>query len=386
MRIGIDCRALQDSFIAGIGYYIHYLLQNLAKIDKKNQYTLFNNSFRKSFLEDIPKYEYENFRQVIFRIPNVFFSGISGTILGRLIPTEKLTGPIDVFHATNFLVPYGQYVKFISTVYDLSILKFMQFHPLKRRLIFSKSKLLNSMRNARAVIACSEATKRDIIDILKVRPEKIKVIYVATSPEFKKIDNKQLIHNVLRKYSLPQKYILYVGTLEPRKNITRLIEAFKKIKEKMKRGYKLILIGGKGWYYKDIFSTIDRLKLNNSVIYLGYILREDLPPIVSGAEAFIYPSLYEGFGLPPLEAMACGVPTLVSDVSCFPEIAADAALRVNPYSIDDIAEGIYRILTDETLRETLRQKGLERVKIFSWEKTARETLKLYNEVYSGKYS
>lgn len=385
MNIGIDCRALQDSFIAGIGYYINYLLHNLAKIDNENRYILLYNSFRKSFLKGAPKYEYENFRQVMFRIPNVFFSGISGTPISALLPIERLMGGIDIFHATNYLLPYCSHARSILTIYDLSILKFSQFHPLKRRIVFSKGRLSNSAKACDAVIACSEATKTDIVDILNVRPEKIKVIYAAISPEFSKIDNKQLIDNVLKKYSLPEKYILYVGTLEPRKNVARLIEAFKKIKDRVKGEYRFVLIGGRGWHYKDIFATINRLRLDDSVVYLDYLTREDLPPILNGAEAFVYPSLYEGFGLPPLEAMACGVPTVVSKVSCFPEVVGDAALKVNPYSIDDIADGIYRILTDGGLRETLRQKGLERVKNYSWERTARETLTLYNEVYEGKY-
>lgn len=385
MNIGIDCRALQDSFIAGIGYYIHYLLHNLAKIDKENRYILLYNSFRKSFLKGAPKYEYENFRQVMFRIPNIFFSTISGTMLSRLIPAERLTGPVDIFHATNFLVPYVKYAKIILTIYDLSILKFCGFHPVKRRFVFSKSRLYYSARNCHRIITCSEATKKDVVDILEARPEKVKVIYGAISPEFKELDSNELIQEAMKRYSLPEKYILFVGTLEPRKNIVRLIEAFKKIKDKLKGEFKLILIGGRGWYYKDIFATIKRLGLDDSVRYLDYIAREDLPPILNGAEAFVYPSLYEGFGLPPLEAMACGVPILVSDVSCFPEVFGDSALRVDPYSVDEIADGIYRILTDRNLREALRQKGLKKAREYSWERTARETLALYNEVYTGKY-
>lgn len=385
MNIGIDCRALQDSFIAGIGYYINYLLHNLAKIDNKNRYILLYNSFRKSFLKGAPKYEYENFRHVMFRIPNIFFSTISGTMLSRLIPTESLTGPIDIFHATNFLVPYVKYAKIILTIYDLSILKFQRFHPLKRRFVFSKSRLYYSAKNCHRIITCSEATKQDIVDILKVKPEKIKVIYGAISPEFKELDSNEVIQEAMKRYSLPEKYIIFVGTLEPRKNVARLIKAFKKIKDRIKEKYKLILIGGRGWYYKDIFATINRLGLDDSVVYLDYVTRKDLPPILNGAEAFVYPSIYEGFGLPPLEAMACGVPTLVSDLSCFPEVFGDSALKVNPYSVNDIADGIYRILTDENLREVLRQKGLERARGYSWEKTARETLTLYNQVYSGRF-
>lgn len=385
MRIGVDCRAMQDSFIAGIGYYIYYLLSNIARLDTQNSYRLLYNSYRRDFIDNAPCFTHPNFSTIKFRIPNVFFSGISGTPISILIPIEKLIGRVDIFHATNYLLPYCKYGKSILTIYDLSILKFREFHPLKRRMVFNKSRLLNSVRDTKAVIAISEATKRDIVEILNVRPEKIKVIYAAISSEFSKIDDRQLIENAIRKYSLPKKYILFVGTLEPRKNVARLIEAFKKTKDRIKGEFKLILIGGRGWYYKDIFATISRLRLNDNVVCLDYIARGDLPLILNGAEAFVYPSLYEGFGLPPLEAMACGVPTLVSDVSCFPEVVGDGALRVDPYSVDDIADGVYRILTDANLRETLEQRGLERVRDYSWEKTARETLTLYNEVYSGKY-
>ena len=385
MRIGIDCRATQDSFIAGIGYYIHYLLQNIAGIDKENEYILLYNSFRKSFLKGAPEYKYENFRNVIFRIPNPVFSGIAGTSLAGLIPVENLTGKIDIFHATNFLLPYCKYARSILTIYDLSILKFNNFHPLKRRMVFSKDRLSNSAGKADAIITCSEATKTDIVEILDVPPEKIKVIYAAVSAEFGKMASRQSIEKALKKYSLPERYILFVGTLEPRKNVARLIEAFGEAKKRIGPGFKLVLAGGKGWYYKDIFTAIDRLSLNDSVVYLDYVVREDLPLILSGAQAFVYPSIYEGFGLPPLEAISRGIPTLVSDVSCFPEIIGDGALKVDPYSVDAIADGICRILTDKGLRESLKQKGLEKAKAYSWEKAARETLALYNQVYSGKF-
>ncbi len=385
MRIGIDCRAMQDSFMAGIGYYIYYLLNNIAKLDTQNTYRLLYNSYRREFIDKPPCFSYPNFSTVKFRISNVFFSGISGTSASKLLPVENLIGDVDIFHATNYLLPYCKHAKPILSIYDLSIIKFMQFHPLKRRIVFSRRRLLNSAKACKAIIACSDSTKKDIIDILDVSPDKIKVIYGAISPEFKKIDDIGNIFNVLKKYSLPEKYILYIGTLEPRKNLARTIEAFKKVKDKMKDGLKFILIGGKGWYYKDIFRTIDKLNLNDDVVYLDYIRREDLPAIINGAQAFVCLSFYEGFGLPPLEAMACGIPTLVSNISCFPEIVSDACLKINPYSLDDITDGIVRILTDDKLRDVLRQRGLERVKDFSWQKTASETLALYNDVFLGKY-
>lgn len=385
MRIGIDCRAMQDSFIAGIGYYINYLLEYIDRIDTTNEYVLLFSDFRKSFLDNAPTFDYKSFSAVRLRVPNIFLSGISGTPISFIMPVEDLIGKIDIFHATNFLLPHCRHAKSILTIYDLSILKFKKFHPLPRRIVFSESRLRYSANKCNAIITCSCRTKEDVVDILGVLPEKVKVIYGAISPEFKKIGNKQMLQDIMKRYSLPQKYIFYFGTLEPRKNIARLIEAFKMAKERMKDKYKLVLAGGRGWFCKDIFKTINRLRLGGSVMYIGYVPRDDLPFLLNGASAFVCPSFYEGFGLPPLEAMACGAPTLVSNASCFPEVVGDAALKVNPYSVDDIADGIYQILTDRNLRETLRQKGLERVRDYSWEKTARETLVLYNEVYSGKF-
>jgi glycosyltransferase involved in cell wall biosynthesis len=234
------------------------------------------------------------------------------------------------------------------------------------------------------VIVPSQSTKTDVMRLYGVNPEKIAVIYEGYDEEvYKPQDNLAPIEEVKREYNISGKYILYVGTLEPRKNIPRLVEAFHSLK-KGEVEHKLVVAGKLGWLYKDIFTTVTKLNLENEVIFTGYIPQKELPILMGGAEVFAYPSLYEGFGLPPLEAMACGTPVIASNTSSLPEVIGDAGILVDPYNSKEIAQAMYRLISDEGLRQQMHQRGLNRAKMFSWEKTAQQTLKVFEIVHRSQ--
>jgi glycosyltransferase involved in cell wall biosynthesis len=236
-----------------------------------------------------------------------------------------------------------------------------------------------SARKASKIIAISENTKKDIIDYFGIDEEKIRVIYLGVDRQFSPQPDMDEV-GVLSKYNLPSGYILSVGTLEPRKNLIRLINAYKMVASSGEPVPKLVIVGGQGWGDEELGKVVRESGLIDLVILTGYVPDEDLPALYRNTTVFVYPSLYEGFGLPPLEAMACGTPVITSNVSSLPEVVGDAAILIDPYNTTEIAQAIASVLKDKELRERLRMNGLARSNLFSWDKTARETLKLYQEV------
>lgn len=218
----------------------------------------------------------------------------------------------------------------------------------------------------------------DIIRYFKIPENKIKVIYLGVDEDYKPLSETE-IRKVRQKYHLNYPFILYVGSLISHKNIPTLIKAFYKLK-KYGLPHKLVITGKRGWKYKNIFEIISKLNLQKDVVFTGYVQREDLPALYNAADLFVYPSLYEGFGLPPLEAMACGTPVITSNTSSLPEVVGNAGIMVDPYDIDGLAKAMYEVLTNEGLRAELRKRGLERAKMFSWKKTAEETLNVYKGI------
>jgi glycosyltransferase involved in cell wall biosynthesis len=226
-----------------------------------------------------------------------------------------------------------------------------------------------SLTNADRIITMSENTKKSIVEYFNIEPSKITVIYEGVDEKFKPYDKKEVI-SVLSHYAIERPYLLAVGTLEPKKNYIKLLKAYKALKTDL----DLVIVGKKGWKADDIFKTIEALGLKERVKLLGYIHIDDLPYLYNGAEIFVFPSLYEGFGLPLLEAMACGVPVVCSNTSSLDEISGDAALKFNPESTDEIVSQIKRLINDNELQDTLHNKGAKRAKLFSWDKTAQQTL------------
>jgi len=234
------------------------------------------------------------------------------------------------------------------------------------------------VRAAGAVIAVSESTRRDLLAHLKVEPERVYVVYGGVAERFRPASLAK-IQEVRARYHLPERFILTVGTIEPRKNYLRLLEAYRRL---LDQGYNegLVIVGKLGWRYKTFFQRLRELNLEQSVTLLGFVADDDLPALYSAAEIFVYPSLYEGFGLPPLEAMACGIPVVASNTSSLPEVVGDAGLLVSPYETAALAAALKKLLDDASLRAALRARGFRQAAKFRWETAARCTLEVYKEV------
>ena len=377
MRIGIDISQLAYPG-TGVAVYTDNLVKSLLALDKKNEYTLFFSSLRKKFL--ISNFEFlnksqianPNFQTKTFKLPPTLLEFLWNRF--HVVSIEIFTGPLDIFHTSDWLEPPTKCPK-VTTIHDLVVYKYPEtFTPKGGHDIVSnlKRKLKWVKRESKLVIAVSENTKRDIVEILGIPEEKIRVVYEAADEVYNKQQTTNNIDKTKKKYGIKGDYILAVGTREPRKNLKRVIEAHEKLGiSPPTGGLKLVIAGKFGW--GDQSSIINH---QSSIKLLGYVPKEDLAVLYSGAKVFVYPSLYEGFGLPVLEAMSCGCPVVTSNVSSMPEVAGDAAVLVNPESMEEITEGIKKAMKE---REDLVKKGLKRAKEFSWEKTARQTLEVYKE-------
>lgn len=370
MTIGIDARTIVGRR-AGKGQYTYNLVKALTEIDSKNQYLLYCS---KSLSEDLELPE--NFKQRIIKQPSLFWH------LSTFVQLRK--DKIDVFLApTSYIIPALGYKRSVVVVHDLFSFLGLVSHQ-KKATIIERLTARRAVRCAKKIIAISQNTKNDVVRLFRIDPKKISVIYIGVDKQFIPVQNKSEIDRVLKQYKLPDKFFLFVSTLEPRKNVVRLIKAYYKLTKF--KGYQitrlphLVLVGQKGWSYKEIFDIVKKLNLKEKIIFADCIKDEDLPYLYNAALAFVFPSLYEGFGLPVLEAMACGCPVITSNISSLPEVGGEAILYVDPYNIDEIAKAMKKVLVNEDLREKLRQKGLAQAKKFSWEKTARETLKILEQI------
>ena len=341
MKIGIDIS--QIVYGTGVSVYTKSLVENLLKIDKENEYTFFFASLRKkipNFKFQIPnKSQIQNSKLKTFKIPPTLLEILWNKL--HILPIEKFIGKVDVFHSSDWTEPPAKKAVKVTTIHDLAVLRYPEAFP-KKIVEVHKRKLEWVKKESKLIIAVSQATKKDIIKFLGIPEEKIKVIYEACTDEFKPQD-KEKIKTVKNKYGIADDYLLAFSGPK-RKNLQRIKEAC--------RGFDLFVIGQ------------------------PFVDHQDLPALYSGSSGLIYASLYEGFGLPILEAMACGCPVVTSNVSSMPEVAGKAAVLVDPYSLESIAGGIKEALKR---REELKKLGFIQVKKFSWEKCAKETLKVYEE-------
>jgi glycosyltransferase involved in cell wall biosynthesis len=293
------------------------------------------------------------------------------------IPFNRLLPPTSVFHATEHLLMPLQGIPTVLTVHDLIYRRFPQHH---KRLNYWYLNLAMPLfvRRANAIIAISQATKRDLIQHYGTPADKIHVIYEAAATHFQPASPTQ-IQQTKQRYKLPERYIIVVGTIEPRKNYSRLLQAL----AQLRRDYPdvaLVVVGGLGWLYEDFLAQIEALAAKEWVLFPGFVPDEDLPALYSGATLMAIPSVYEGFGLPLLEAMACGVPVISSQTSSLPELGGDAALYIDPYEVASMVEVLNQTLADADLRAELRAKGLAQAQRFSWDQAARQTLALYTSL------
>ncbi|MGC9336018.1 MAG: glycosyltransferase family 4 protein [Anaerolineae bacterium] len=371
MRIYIDVSAAVHAK-AGIGRYAESLARALIARDPE-RFALFYNRIQGTQppegLEGVPartvRAGYKPWRMA------VWLGHAIGMGFNRLVPDAAL------FHATEHLLPPLRGVPTVLTVHDM-IFRLFPEHQKPLNYWYLNRAMPVYCRRAGAIITVSEASKRDIVAEYGLDPERVKVIYEAASPEFRPA-LAEAVEDARRHYGLPERYLLHVGTIEPRKNLTRLVEALERLHDEGLQ-IPLVVLSAKGWLYDDFFSRLETLRVRDAVHFTGYIPGADLPLLYNGSTALVMPSVYEGFGLPVLEAMACGTPVVSSNTSSLPEIGGQAALYFDPYDVEAIAAAIRAAWTDQDLRASLREEGLVQAGRFSWERAARETQAVYEEV------
>lgn len=367
MWIGIDAHTVGMG-VTGNETYVTNLVKTLAQIDSENNYLLYLSPLAQK-VSFLPKQK--NFHQVVLKTTNRW------SRLSIAMPMALWKQPIDLLHV-QYVTPLFVPCPYVVTIHDISYIHVP--HQLRAHTRWLLNQLFPFVaRRAVRVITGSNQTKTDLIKYFGLNADKVVVTPYGVDPCFRPITDKQRFVEVKTKYGIDNEFILYVGNLQPRKNLVRLFLAFERLKIKRKINEKLVIVGKKAWLYQDIFKTYEQLKAKEEIIFTGYVPTEEIPVLYSAARIFVYPSLYEGFGLPPLEAMACGVPVLTSLVSSLPEVVGDSALLVDPYSVEEIANGIERLLSDEKLRLSLREKGLRKASTFSWRRTAELTLAVYRD-------
>lgn len=358
---------------AGINWYIYHLLKNLEPISDF-EYTI--------FLSDLHAREHlGNLSLVRSRLPTD--NPIVRIFWEQFIQPRALRASrSDLLHALAFAGPKQISIPWIVTIYDLSFMKFpYSFNPLNR--IYLNYAVRDSVSRANRIIAISESTKRDLMAHFGVSADKVRVIYCGVDSPLKPDSDSTGVAQLRARYSLPEKFILYLGTIEPRKNIVRLLRAFAHAKRDARLPHRLVLVGARGWKYEKVDRVVEEESIENDVIFTGYAPQEELAPWYRAADLFVYPSLYEGFGLPPLDAMAYGTPVVTSNAASLPEVVGDAALTVTPEDERALADAIVRALTDHQLREAMIARGITQASKFSWERAARETTALYAEVLAN---
>jgi glycosyltransferase involved in cell wall biosynthesis len=370
LRIGIDYTAAVRQG-AGIGRYTRELVRALAKLDHGHDYVLFAAAGGQRLVDaGWPS---------SFQTRSVPLSDRTLAILWHRLRlplwVELVTGPVDIFHSPDFVLPPVRRAKTLVTVHDLSFIRHPQCSDANLRTYLNKV-VPRSVHRADLVLADSQSTKDDLVELLDVTPDKIKVIYPGVEKRFRSIEDPTLLEKTRKRYNLPPRFILGLGTLQPRKNFTRLIEAYSSLVTRHP-SLRLVIAGGKGWLYDEIFATVERLGLEEKVAFPGFVTDQDLPALYNLADLFVFPSLYEGFGLPPLEALACGTPVVTSDASSLPEVVGEAGLMVEATDVEALAETMKRVLEDGELREGLIARGMEQARKFTWRKAASRLLNLY---------
>jgi glycosyltransferase involved in cell wall biosynthesis len=362
---------------AGIGRYTQELFTALTALDTANRYAAFYSAPQGDEkpappLDRLPARTTPlTARTLRFRVMLAHFFHLA---LDHWLP------PTDIFHATDHILPPLRHAQSVFTLYDLTVRLSPASHlPLNRW--YSTLMLPIFMRQAKAIIAISEQTRRDAVQWLPALAPKIQVIYPGVNARFRPVTDPEALARVRAKYTLPAAFLLYVGTLEPRKNIPTLLEAYHGLCATLPEAPPLVLAGRKGWLYEPIFRRVTALGLEARVKFTDWVADEDLPALLTAASVFVYPSLYEGFGLPPLEAMACGTPVICSNTSSLPEVVGQSGLLVDPQDIASLAEAMRRLLTDAQLHAELSARGQTQAQAFTWERTARQTLDLYAHLF-----
>lgn len=369
MLVGFDATTIRRNK-TGVGYYTARLLERMTRVNGERNPVdelIVLSNLAVPLAGELPRTtEYEQGR---LGVRAVWMQAVLPFILERLRP--------DVCHFTNFLAPVATSAPYVVTFHDMSLQLMPEYHTLKKRWM-TASLMPEVARRARLIITPSESARRDVSRVLGTPPEKIRVIPHAADPLFRPVTDEASFARVGERYGLRRPYLLYVGTLEPRKNVARALAAFASLRTRYPE-HSFYLVGDLGWQYQEVLDSVERLGLQDRVKRLGYVDEHDLPTLYSYAELFVYPSLYEGFGFPVLEAMACGAPVLTSNSSSLAEIGRGAALLVDPRRVEAIASAMDRGLTHGPERDAWIRRGRQRAASYSWEKTTSATLAVYEE-------
>jgi glycosyltransferase involved in cell wall biosynthesis len=367
MRIVFDGTTLTPGR-TGVGYYTEHLLQHLARevVNTGDEIVVVSNKPIDTQAPLPPHVRVHDGHRFPIRIGWMQLRAASA--LAALRP--------DVAHFTNGMIPIGSPVATVVTVHDMSLRLYPGCHPV-RRLVLNRPLMHVAIRQASSIVTVSNSARRDLLRLHGVAPDRVAVVHEAASPAFRPIADRARLEDVRARYNLPRQFMLYVGTIEPRKNLTRLMTAFAEARQ-AGIPHHLVCVGPYGWSSRDLAGRIDALGIKDAVHFTGYVPFEHLPAIYNLGEFFAFPSLYEGFGLPVVEAMACGIPVITSTTSSLGEIAGDAAITIDPIDTAAIADAIVRLATDEELRRDMAERGLRRARSFSWEQTARDMLAVYH--------
>ena len=382
-RIGIDYTAAVRQR-AGIGRYSRNLIRALAEIDTENQYTLFVAGGRG---DDGLGVWPPNFRLRSIPLSDRWLH-VLWQRLRLPIPIQTITGPLDLFHSPDFVLPPVGRAPAILTVHDLSFIRVPEcFVPGFR--IYLEKAVSRAVRRAGRILADSECTRRDLADLLGVEPQRVTVLYPGVEARFRPVHEAEVLERVRVRYGLPDRFILGLGTLQPRKNFVGLIEAFAQLlahSHDMSNGLHLVIVGEKGWLAEDIPAAVARFGLDKLVHVVGYVRDVDLPALYNLASAFAFPTLYEGFGLPVLEAMACGTPVVAADNSSLPEVIGDAELLVLTNDPQALARALGRLLQEPALRDRAVAAGLKQAAKFTWAESAQQLLGIYRSLGSRRFA
>jgi len=372
MRVAIDARKLHDF---GIGTYIRNLLRHLARIDGTTEYVLLCAPADMH----VPPTLGPNFRAVLEPSPN--YSLREQWHVPLVLWREKP----DVYHAPHYVLPAAVMSPSVVTIHDCIHLMFPQYLPNRRAYLYARAVMWAAARRADAILTVSEASKRDILRFFDVKPEKVVVVHNGIDERFWTPPAEEDVARVRERYQLGHGFVLYAGNIKPHKNLVRVIEAFDEIRRGDFEELKLLIIGDEISKMPALRRAVHQHHLHKHVRFLGYVSDETLAILYRLAAAFVFPSIYEGFGLPPLEAMASGTPVVTSNVSSLPEVTGDAAVLVNPHDTGSIVAGVRRVLSDPAFADQLRQKGLVRAREFSWERSVAKTRDLYERVATGEW-
>ncbi len=382
MHIGIDARVLMDKYYSGVSGYAYNLIKNILKIRPEYKYSLFYNSFHKAHFSVFSSSNYQN---IIKRYPNKFFNYFllnffSWPKIDQILEKETET-PLDIFWAPHInFISLSSASKKVITIHDLSFLRFPEFFSKRKNFWHKSINIIKLIRNFDIIIAISKNTKNDIVDLLNVSPDKIEVIYSGLKEEYFIDNNEKIKTKIKSKYNLPDKFILFLGNLEPRKNIVNLIISCEHLWKNKDFDFSLVIAGSYAWKYKDILKVYKKSPYHQKIKFLGYIHEEDKPYLYNLASLFVFPSFYEGFGFPPLEAMASRTPVIAGANSSLFETLGKAALFVDPYNITDLSQAILFLTKRQDLQEKFIKKGLKQAKKYSWQNTAKKYLELWENL------